>query len=45
MITKQSAFPIIGMLFHPMYMLVNAQILGNLRLDEAICGPDASQET
>ena len=32
------------MLFHPMYMLINAQILGNIKVDEALCGPGASEE-
>jgi len=32
------------MLFHPMYMLVNAQILGNLQLDESKCGANATEE-
>jgi Na+-driven multidrug efflux pump len=44
MITKQSTFPILGMLFHPMYMLVNAQILGNLQLDQSKCGSEATHE-
>ena len=30
MIFKQSLWPIIGMLFHPTYMLVNAKILGSI---------------
>ena len=44
MISKMSFFPIFGMLFHPMYMLVNAQILGNMELDPVKCGKDATEE-
>lgn len=44
MIAKYSFFPIVGMLFHPMYMLVNAQILGNMELNQEKCGKDATEE-
>ena len=40
----QSLWPILGTLFHPMYMLINARILGNLELDPIKCGPDATKE-
>jgi len=30
MIMKNSIFPIIGMLFHPSYMMVNAKVLGQV---------------
>jgi hypothetical protein len=30
MIMNQSVWPIIGMLFHPSYMMVNAVILGKI---------------
>ena len=42
MIFKQSLFPIIGMLFHPMYLLVNVQILGNMKVNETKCGKGAT---
>ena len=32
------------MLFHPIYLMVNAQILGNLKVDETKCGAKASEE-
>ena len=32
------------MLFHPMYMLINAQILGNMKVDETKCGANATEE-
>lgn len=44
MIMRMSFFPILGMLFHPMYMLVNAQILGNMELDPTKCGKDATEQ-
>ena len=44
MISKYSFLPIVGMLFHPMYMLVNAQILGNMELNPEKCGKDATEE-
>jgi len=44
MIMKMSFLPIVGMLFHPMYMLINAQTLGNMELDPVKCGKDATAE-
>lgn len=38
MIMKTSIFPIIGCLFHPSYMLVNAKLLGKAVLDTDKCG-------
>lgn len=35
MITKVSIFPIIGMLFHPSYILVNTKLLGSFKPDAA----------
>lgn len=38
MVMKTSIFPIIGMLFHPSYMLVNAKLLGRNEVDADACG-------
>jgi hypothetical protein len=37
MIMKQSIWPIVGFIFHPTYMLVNAVILGNIVVDPVKC--------
>ena len=44
MIFKQSLWPIIGMLFHPTYMLVNAKILGSIDKPAKCLVPDVSEE-
>jgi Na+-driven multidrug efflux pump len=37
MIAEKSVYPIIGMLFHPSYMLVNAKLLGQVVPDASVC--------
>ena len=36
-IARNSFSPIVGSLFHPTYMLVNAMILGKIKVDPAKC--------
>lgn len=36
-IFKISIWPIIGMTFHPMYMLINSKVLGGIHRDEELC--------
>ena len=38
-ITNQSLWPILGTIFHPTYMMVNAVLLGRLKIDKKLC-PD-----
>jgi len=42
MIADRSMWPIVGSLFHPTYMLVNAKVLGGMDPDAALCGNDAT---
>jgi len=45
MIADRTMWPIIGSLFHPVYMLVNAKVLGGIIPDPAVCGEGASEDT
>lgn len=44
MILRNSIYPIIGSLFHPTYMLVNAMILGQIKLDPKKCEAAGNDE-
>ena len=45
MIFGVSTFPIIGMLFHPTYLMMNSKLLGSVKPDPALCsGADASSK-
>ena len=44
MIFVNSISPIIGSLFHPTYMLVNAMILGQIKLDDQKCAAAGNDE-
>lgn len=37
MICTKSLFPIVGMIFHPSYMLVNSKLLGSVEIDAEKC--------
>lgn len=37
MIAERSLWPIIGSLFHPVYMMVNARVLGGIHVDSELC--------
>ena len=45
MIQKQSIWPILGMIFHPLYMLTNAVLLAGVKVDYAACGRESAEET
>ena len=36
-IAQQAIWPVIGALFHPAYMIINAVLLGKLKPDTAVC--------
>ena len=44
MIARNSLSPIIGSLFHPTYMLVNAIILGKIEVDPVKCEAAGNDE-
>ena len=44
MIFRRSIWPIVGYLFHPTYMMVNAKILGAIKPDPELCHNGAPSE-
>ena len=45
MIVKASSFPILGMIFHPAYMMINARLLGQVQIDKAFCALPDNQKS
>lgn len=45
LVCKVSVFPILGMLFHPSYMMINTRLLGQVQPDEKLCNPTGGATT